>query len=171
MNGQLTGGETLTVTGSAGQQLIIEDGSPVGILPSGVGFLPPGCGTMTACDSVEFNSASPTEWTIRLDHDKEPADRVQFRLSWHNEAGEQHFFRVGWITMLPDSPSGEDFGELTVSSLSNSLRDAEIEFVSDPYRIDGKLLTGRGKKTKGHVYWSYGESGTAASFDIETLVP
>lgn len=171
LSAQLTGGETLTVTGSAGEQLMTEDGgSPVGILPSGVGFLPDGCEDSPPCDSVVFNSASPTEWTVRLDHDKEPADRVQFRLSWHNEAGEQHFFRVGWITMLPDVPSEEDFGELTVSSPSNSLRDAEIEFVSDPYRIDGNLLKGKGKKTDQYIYVHYGD-GYLATFDIATSVP
>ena len=160
LSAQLTGAETLTVVGSAGAQLIIEDDkSLVGILPSGVGFLPTG---------VVFNSASPTVWTIRLDHDKTPPDRVQFRLTWNNTIGEQHFLRVGWVVSGTPNP---EFGELGEFSPSNSLRDAEIEFVSDPYRIDGKLLTGQGKKTEQHVYWSYGEEGTAASFDIETLVP
>ena len=168
MNGQLTGGETLTVTGSAGVQLIAEDhGSPVGILPSGVGFLPSGCGMMTACDSVVFNSASPTEWTIRLDHNEEPADRVQFRLSWHNEAGEQHFFRVGWITKLPDAPSGANFGVLVGGS---SLADASVEYDADPIRIDGLLLKGNGKKTDQSIYVYYGD-GYLATFDIATSVP
>ena len=170
LSAQLTGGETLTVMGNAGAQLIIEhNGSPVGILPSGVGFLPTGCEDFSTCDSVVFNSASPTVWTIRLDHDKTPPDRVQFRLNWTNTIGEQHFLRVGWVVSGTPNP---EFGELSLSSPSNSLRDAEIEFVADPYRIDGNLLTGKGKskKTEPFIYSEYGEDGSATFF-IDTFVP
>ena len=171
LSAQLTGTEMLAVTGSAGAQLIIEDNdSPVGILPSDVGFGPDGCEASPPCDSVVFNSASPTVWTIRLDHDRSPPDRVQFRLNWSNTIGEQHWLRVGWVISGDHSPSGNDFGELTVSSPSNSLRDAEIEFVADPYRIDGKILTGKGKKTKRIIYSEYGEDGLA-TFYIDTSVP
>ncbi len=169
LSAQLTGAETLTVTGNAGAQLIVEDNdSSVGILPSGVGFEPAGCEVSPPCHSVVFNSASPTEWTIRQDHDKEPADRIQFRLNWTNYIGEQHYLRVGWVVQGSNSPNGDDFGTLVGGT---TLRGADIEFAADPYRIDGKLLTGRGKKTAEFIYWSYGEESTSASFDIVTLVP
>ncbi len=168
MSAQLTGAETLIVTGSAGAQLIIEhNNSPVGILPSGVGFGPEGCEASPPCDSVVFNSASPTEWTIRLDHDKVPAERVQFRLNWTNTVGEQHYFRVGWVVQGNNSPSGDDFGKLVGGT---TLRSADIEFAADPYRIDGKLLTGKGKKTTQFIYSEYGEDGSATFF-IDTFVP
>lgn len=51
-----------------------------------------------------------------------------------------------------------------------SLRSATVEFLADPFRLEGDLLFGSGKATKSFVYSDYGEDG-AMTFSIDTFVP
>ena len=146
--------EILTVSGDAGEALAVLD-SRHAILPDGAVVSPPGCEIEKAiiC-TVDFYSG--VTWTIRLDRDKQY--RVQFKMRWLNAAGFEHHLRIGWVVQAYDDIEiypldTDDYG---VSS-SDSLKSAVIKFESDPFRIDGKVPTGKGKKTELEVFSRYGE--------------
>ena len=105
-------------------------------------------------------------WTIRLDRDKEPPNRVQFKMRWLNAAGLEHHLRIGWVVQayedeiypLPDSEYGK------VADGDTSLESATVTFDADFFRIDGDVvvvLSSKGKKTKTkteqEVFSQYGE--------------
>ena len=185
MDGQLTGVETLTVKGEAALILMFFDDecrkSPAdpelcsiysaekGVLPLGVQRLPASCGELPEppCVSVKFTAASSLQWKIRLDHDKQPEDRVQFKLTWNNEDGQQHLLKIGWLRagMLD-----EWFGEMAPGTPSNSLRASSVEFMADPFSLRGAVLVGKGKKSVDWYYSEY-EEDYPVTFFIDTFVP
>jgi len=150
LEGQLAMGETITVAGDAGGALEILGSS---VLP-GEGVSQPGSGM------VIFDENSGVSWTIRLDRDQQPPNRVQFKMRWVNGAEFEHHLRIGWVVQaykdeiypLPDSEYGK------VLPGETSLESATISFDADFFRIDGKVPTGRGKKTELEVFSRYGET-------------
>ena len=159
--GQLVMGETITVGGDAGAGLV-ELNSLHSILPSNGASYDPGC-SATNC-LVTFDVNSGVTWTIRLDRDKQPPNRVQFKMRWVNGAGLEHHLRIGWVVQAYEGekyPLDDiDYG---VSS-SSSLESATITFDSDLFRIDGDVeIPGKGKKTKTEleVFSRYGEMSDA----------
>ena len=155
--GQLVTGETITVGGDAGQGLVVLN-SLHSILPSNGASYDPGC-SATNC-LVTFDVNSGVTWTVRLDRDKEPANRVQFKMRWVNGSGHEQHLRIGWVVQAYEGekyPLDDiDYG---VSS-SSSLESATINFASDLFRIDGDVeVPGKGKKTKTEleVFSRYGE--------------
>ena len=160
LEGQLAVGEIITVGGDAGDGLAVLN-SLHSILPddeASVSVYPTGCEEIegTAC-SVDFYSG--VTWTVRLDRDKEPENRVQFKMRWVNAEGFERHLRIGWVVQayedeiypLPDSEYG------TVLADDTSLESATVTFETDFFRIDGKVPTGRGKKTELEVFSHYGE--------------
>lgn len=148
--GQLSGSEFITVIGDAGGAL--ENLATSELPAAGVGF---GAGR-----EVSFDVDSGASWTIRLDRDKEPENRVQFKMRWVNAAGLEHHLRIGWVVQggyedevypLPESEYG------TVLEGVTSLKFATVTFATDFFRVDGKVPTGRGKKTELEVFSQYGE--------------
>lgn len=152
LGGQLAGGETITVTGDAG-----------GALEYLAAIVLPAAGVNVQPRMVTFDAGSGVTWKIRLDRDKQPENRVQFKMRWLNAAGFERHLRIGWVVQAYD---GEDYpldtGDYGVSS-SDSLTSAMITFSSDPFRIDGKVPTGRGKKTELEVFSRYGEVNSASA--------
>lgn len=142
--GQLATGDTITVSGDAGDGLVVLD-SLHSILPNGASY--DSCPTANCF--VTFDVDSGAIWTIRLDRDKEPEDRVQFKMKWVNEAGLEHHLRIGWVVQAYDGEKypldPDDYG----ASTSSSLESAAITFNSDLFRIEGDIeVPGKGKKTK-----------------------
>ncbi|MCZ6716759.1 MAG: hypothetical protein O6946_06815 [Gammaproteobacteria bacterium] len=152
MEGQLAGGETITVTGDAGGALeylaaiVLPAADDVDVQPG----------------MVTFDVDSGVTWTIRLDRDKQPANRVQFKMRWLNAEGLEHHLRIGWVVQayedeiypLPDSEYGE------VIDGDTSLESTTVTFATDFFRIDGDVVVlGRGKKKKTEleVFSHYGE--------------
>jgi len=169
LEGELTAGERLTVAGDAGAALG-ELGSSV--LPPGALAFPTGCDQTAAadCEEVLFDSLTGLTWIIRLDHDKNPPDRVQLQFGWLNPVGNQHHLRIGWLVQ-GNLPSEDDYGDLTTLSSGGpcppltpseppcSLRDGQVHFIGDPFRIDGDMPVGKGKKRVQVVYSEYGQDG------------
>jgi len=152
LHGQLAVGETITVMGDAGEALFV----------LGSSFLPKG--TYSASDMVIFDdTTSGVSWTIRLDRDKEPSPRVQFKMRWVNEAGLERHLRIGWVVQFlsGEELTIDDYGEVTNESAS--LEEAVIAFASDPFRIDGDVEVDgrRKKKTELVVFSRYGEEYSA----------
>ncbi len=149
--GQLAMGETITVGGDAGEALETLAASVLPAQDQGVDIQP---------GMVTFDELGEVSWTIRLDRDKQPENRVQFKMRWLNGAGFEHHLRIGWVVQggyedeiypLPDSEYGE------VPEGVTSLESATVTFATDFFRIDGKVPTGRGKKTELEVFSHYGE--------------
>ncbi len=153
LHGQLAGGETITVMGDAGEALEI----------LGLSFLPEYGVDLLGSGMVMFAESSGVSWTIRLDRDKVPPNRVQFKMRWVNKDGLERHLRIGWVVQflsgeeLTFDDTTDDYGKVT--NESTSLEEAVIEFVSDPFRIDGDVkVDGRGKKkTELVVFSRYGE--------------
>lgn len=158
LKGQLVIGEFITIRGDAGEGLAALD-LDYSILPTGATASCNGnCSVLFEVLHDDENSG--VTWTIRLDRDKQPKNRVQFRMRWLNGAGLEHHLRIGWVVQaygdeiypLPDS----EYGEVTKGDPS-SLKSTTVTFDADFFRIDGKVLTGRGKKTEQEVFSQYGE--------------
>lgn len=149
LDGQLAGGETITVAGDAGDALEVLGSSVL-----------PGQGVTLLGGMVIFDESSGASWTVRLDRDKQPPNRVQFKMRWVNGAGFEHHLRIGWVVQAYEDeiyPLGND--DYGVSS-SSSLELATIIFESDLFRIGGNVeVPGKGKKTKTEleVFSQYGE--------------
>lgn len=171
LTGQLAIGETITIGGDAGAGLAALD--PIhSILPTGATASCNGnCSVLFAVLSNDENSG--VTWTIRLDRDKQPANRVQFKMRWVNDDGLERHFRMGWVVQayedeiypLPNSEYGY------VIDNGTSLESATVIFAAVFFRIDGDVLVpGRGKKTKTktelEVFSHYGEvyDATVASW-------
>jgi len=112
---------------------------------------------------VTFHENSGVSWTIRLDRDKQPANRVQFKMRWLNAAGFEHHLRIGWVVQAYEDEiyplPGSEYG--TVPEGDTSLESTTVTFHTDFFRIDGKVPTGRGKKTELEVFSHYGEMSDA----------
>lgn len=158
LEGQLAGAEFISVGGDAGHGLAAIEAA------DGM-FLPPGTTAYCADESgappclVTFSGAT---WTIRLDRDKEPANRVQFKMRWVNEAGLERHLRIGWVVQAYENEKypldSEDYGD---SDGSTTLESATVIFDSDLFRIDGDIeVAGKGKKKKTEleVFSRYGET-------------
>ena len=149
--GQLAMGETITVTGDAGEALAVLGSS---VLPAQ--------GVVIQPRMVSFDVNSGVSWTIRLDRDKQPEDRVQLRMRWVNGAGLTHHLRIGWVV---GAYPGEkyplddiDYGK--VPDGVTSLESTTVTFETDLFRIDGDVeVPHKGKKTKTEleVFSIYGE--------------
>lgn len=156
MEGQLTDGEAITVTGDAGGALwsLAAD-----VLPAA------GVNLVDERMVIFYDEASGVTWKIRLDRDKEPPNRVQFKMRWLNAEGFERHLRIGWVVQAYDGedyPLDDDYyGVVTTPFEGDSLTSAMIEFIDDPFRIDGKVPTGRGKKTELKVFSHYGEVNSA----------
>ena len=169
LEGQLATGETITVIGDAGGALQTLEELGLNVLPAQ--------GIVIQERMVSFDVGSGVSWTIRLDRDKQPPNRVQFKMRWVNGAGFEHHLRIGWVVQayedeiypLPDS----DYGEVPAGV--TSLESATVTFDSDFFRIDGKVPTGRGKKTALEVFSHYGEvnsdSAPWCNMGISTTFP
>ena len=146
--GQLAGSEFITVIGDAG-----------GALENLAASKLPAAGIVVGEREVSFDVASGVSWTIRLDRDKYPLNRVQFKMRWVNAAGLEHHLRIGWVVqgyedeVYPLPPS--EYGEVPTGVAS--LASTTITFATDFFRVDGKVPTGRGKKTELEVFSKYGE--------------
>lgn len=160
LNGQLVMGETITIGGDAGEGLAELD-SRHSILPTGATVMCSGnCSVLFAVLLNDENSG--VTWTIRLDRDKQPPNRVQFKMRWLNAAGFEHHLRIGWVVQaydgeiypLPDS----EYGEVPDGDIS--LASTTVTFDADFFRIDGEVVVlGKWKKTKTEpeVFSHYGE--------------
>jgi len=151
LGGQLTDGETITVTGDAG-----------GALEYLAAIVLPAAGVDVQPRMVTFHAESGVTWKIRLDRDKQPPNRVQFKMRWLSAAGFEHHLRIGWVVQayedeiypLPDSEYGE------VTDGDTSLKSTTVTFDADFFRIDGDVVVpSKGKKTKTEleVFSQYGE--------------
>ena len=143
LEGSIGSGETVSIGGDAGAALVALE-SPYSILPgTGASY------NCTATCIVTFDEASGATWTIRLDRDKVPADRVQLKMRWVNGAGLERHLRMGWVVQAyEDEKYPLDPGDYGVST-GSSLQDTSVTFVSDLFRIDGDIeVPGKGKKTK-----------------------
>lgn len=165
LEGQLAIGETITVGGDAGEGLAALN-LIYSILPAGANA---SCnGTCTVMFEVlDTDENSGVTWTIRLDRDKQPANRVQFKMRWVNVEGLEHHLRIGWVVQaydeveiypLPDSQYGK------VTDGDTSLASTMVTFAADFFRIDGDVVvevSSKGKKTKTktelEVFSRYGE--------------
>ena len=102
-------------------------------------------------------------WTIRLDRDKLPANRVQLKMRWVNDAGLERHLRIGWVVQAYEDERyplfDEDYGTSTANAEGvYSLQETTVTFASDLFRIDGDVVVlGKGKKTKTehHVFSPY----------------
>ncbi|MCH8930293.1 MAG: hypothetical protein IIA98_05175 [Proteobacteria bacterium] len=162
MNGQLVMGETITIGGDAGAGLAELDDPDYSILPTGATVMCNGnCSVLFAVLLDDENSG--VTWTIRLDRDKEPPNRVQFKMRWLNAAGLEHHLRIGWVVQayedeiypLPPGEYGDTGGDTSLAS-------ATVIFYRDFFRIDGDVVVpSKGKKTKTktelEVFSHYGE--------------
>ena len=160
MKGQLLSGEEITIGGDAGGALQYFAGIPPDVLPADPPVLP-AAGVDVQYRMVTFDVDSGVTWTIRLDRDKEPPNRVQFKMRWLNAAGLEHHLRIGWVVQayedeiypLPDSEYGDTGGDTSLAS-------ATVIFYRDFFRIDGDVVVpSKGKKTKTEqeVFSQYGE--------------
>lgn len=168
LNGQLVIGETITVGGDAAAGLAELD-SRHSILPTGATASCNGnCSVMFGVDPTDENSG--VTWTIRLDRDKDPTNRVQFKMRWLNAAGLEHHLRIGWVVQaydgeiypLPDS----EYGEVPEGD-NISLASTTVTFDADFFRIDGDVVvetSNKKKKTKTEleVFSHYGEVYSSA---------
>ncbi|MCH9027153.1 MAG: hypothetical protein IIA05_08580 [Proteobacteria bacterium] len=161
MKGQLLSGEEITIGGDAGGALQYFAGIPPDVLPADPPVLP-AAGVDVQYRMVTFDVDSGVTWTIRLDRDKEPPNRVQFKMRWLNVDGFERHLRIGWVVQayedeiypLPDSEYGE------VADGDTSLESATVTFDADFFRIDGDVVVpSKGKKTKTEqeVFSQYGE--------------
>lgn len=162
MNGQLVMGETITIGGDAGAGLAELDDPDYSILPTGATVMCNGnCSVLFAVLLADENSG--VTWTIRLDRDKEPPNRVQFKMRWLNAAGLEHHLRIGWVVQAYEDeiyplPPGE-YGKVTDGD--TSLESTTVTFVTDFFRIDGEVVVlpikGKKTKTEPEVFSHYGE--------------
>ena len=161
LKGQLLSGEEITIGGDAGGALQYFAGIPPDVLPADPPVLP-AAGVDVQYRMVTFDVDSGVTWTIRLDRDKEPPNRVQFKMRWLNVDGFERHLRIGWVVQayedeiypLPDSEYGE------VADGDTSLESATVTFDADFFRIDGDVVVpSKGKKTKTEqeVFSQYGE--------------
>ncbi|MCH8220170.1 MAG: hypothetical protein IIA76_02375 [Proteobacteria bacterium] len=114
-------------------------------------------------------------WTIRLDRDKDPTNRVQFKMRWLNAAGFEHHLRIGWVVQayedeiypLPTDEYGDTGGDTSLAS-------ATVIFDTDFFRIDGDVVVpSKRKKTKTEleVFSHYGEQFLQPDPQVEPTSP
>ena len=158
LGGQLAGGETITVTGDAGGALVYL-----------AAIVLPAAGVNVQPGMVTFNADSGVTWKIRLDRDKQPENRVQFKMRWLNDDGLEHHLRIGWVVQAYEDEiyplPTDEYGEVTDDG--TSLASATVIFDTDFFRIDGEVVVlpikGKKTKTEPEVFSHYGEVNSASA--------
>lgn len=161
LEGQIPESGYIIVGGDAGSGLAALDVDHT-ILPPDVPITCDG----SIC-TVMFDPSSGVTWTIRLDRDKEPENRVQFKMRWISANGFEFHVRLGWVVqfLIGEELTIADYG--VVTNDSTSLESATITFgdVSSGvvFRIEGDVEVDDGnkrkkKKTELQVFSRYGET-------------